>query len=70
MMRWLTAIFVLLLLALGALPTAIDAVGGWIGHRSGDVESINYIARDVNDLSASRRHRRDFDGSKTRQYPR
>jgi len=62
MMRWLTAIFVLLILALAALPTAIDAVGGWIDHRSASVESINYIARDVNELSASRHHRHDHDG--------
>jgi hypothetical protein len=66
MMKWLTAIFVLLLLALGALPTAIDALGGWIEHRSGDVESIKYIARDINDLSASRRHKHDFDSSRPR----
>jgi hypothetical protein len=58
-MKWLTAIFVLLIFALAALPTAIDAVGGWIDHRSESVESISYIARDINDLSASRHHRRD-----------
>jgi hypothetical protein len=55
MMKWLAAIFVLLLLALAGLPTAIDAVAGWVAHRSASVESINYIARDVNELSASRR---------------
>lgn len=53
-MRWLTAILALLLLGLGAFP-AIESVGAWLAHRSDNVESINYISRDIHELSAVRR---------------
>ena len=55
MMKWLTAVLVLLLLALAALPAAFETVGGWIAHRSASVEPIDYIPGGMHELSASRR---------------
>jgi hypothetical protein len=54
-MKWLTAVFIVLLLALAAIPTAINVASGWIAHRRASVESIDYLSRDVHELSASRR---------------
>jgi hypothetical protein len=54
-MKWLTAVLVLLLLALAALPAAVETVGGWIAHRSASVEPIDYIPGGVHEWSASRR---------------
>jgi hypothetical protein len=54
-MKWLTAVLVLLLLALAALPSAFETVGGWIAHRSAAVEPIDYIPGGIHELSASRR---------------
>ena len=62
-MKWLTAMLALLLLGLVAFP-AIESAGAWLAHRSDSVESINYISREIHELSASRRratHRRAFD---------
>ena len=53
-MRWLTAILALLLLGLVAFP-AVESAGAWLAHRSDSVESINYISREIHELSASRR---------------
>jgi hypothetical protein len=54
-MKWLTALFIVLLLALAAIPAVIGVASGWIAHRSAGVESIDYLARDGHELSASRR---------------
>jgi hypothetical protein len=54
-MRWLTAILVALLLGLAAFPAAVTAVGGWVAHRSEHVRSIDYLPREINEISASRR---------------
>ncbi len=54
-MKWLTAVFILLLLALAAVPAAFDAASRWISHRGASVQAIDYLSRDVNELSASRR---------------
>jgi hypothetical protein len=54
-MKWLTAMFVLLLLALAAIPVAIEAASGWLVPRRASVQSIDYLGRDIHDLSASRR---------------
>jgi hypothetical protein len=53
-MKWLTAILALLLLGLAAFP-AIESASAWLAHRSDSVESINYISREIHELSASRR---------------
>ncbi len=53
-MRWLTAILALLLLGLLAFPT-VESVGARLAHRSDTVQSINYLSRDIHELSASRR---------------
>jgi hypothetical protein len=53
-MKWLTAILALLLLGLVAFP-ALESVGAWLSHRSDSVQSINYISREIHELSASRR---------------
>jgi len=61
-MRWLTAILALLLLGLATFP-AIESASAWLARRSDSVESINYLSRDIHELSASRRHgnhRREF----------
>jgi hypothetical protein len=55
-MRWLTAILVLLLLGLAAFPATVESVNAWLAHRSEGVQSINYLSRDIHELSASRRH--------------
>lgn len=59
MIKWLMAAGAVMLLALAAFPVAVDAWNGWI--RPAHVQSIQYLPRDINDLSASRRrnHRRD-----------
>ena len=49
-MRWLTAILALLLLGLGAFP-AIESASAWLAHRSDNVQSINYISREIHELS-------------------
>ncbi len=53
-MRWLTAVLALLLLGLVAYP-AVERVGAWLVPRSDSVESINYLSREIHELSASRR---------------
>jgi hypothetical protein len=61
-MRWLTAILALLLLGLAAFP-AVESASAWLAHRSDSVQSINYISREIHELSASRRraHQRELD---------
>ena len=62
-MRWLSAILALLLLGLLAFP-AVESAGAWLAHRAETVQSINYIYRDIHELSASRRrapHPRQLD---------
>ena len=54
-MKWLTAVFILLLLLLAAAPAVIDAATGWIAHRRASVQTIDYLSRDIDELSASRR---------------
>ena len=54
-MKWLTAVFILLLLMLAAIPAGIDAANGWMARRHTSVQAIDYLARDIDDLSASRR---------------
>jgi hypothetical protein len=51
-MKW---VFILLLLMLAAIPAAIDAANGWMARRHTSVQAIDYLARDIDDLSASRR---------------
>ena len=53
-MKWLTAILALLLLGLVAFP-AVESVGAWLAHRPESVQSINYLSREIHELSASRR---------------
>lgn len=60
-MRWLAAILALLLLGLVAFPM-VESLAVRLGHRSDTVQSINYLSREIHELSASRRrstHRRD-----------
>jgi hypothetical protein len=62
-MRWLTAILALLLLGLVAFP-AVERASAWLAHRADSSQSINYISREIHELSASRRragHRRELD---------
>ena len=54
-MKWLTAVFILLLLLLAAAPAAIDVATGWIAHRRASVQTIDYLSRDIDEMSASRR---------------
>ena len=54
-MRWLTAILALLLLGLATFP-AIESASAWLGRRPDGIEAINYLSRDIHELSASRRH--------------
>jgi len=54
-MKWLTAVFILLLLMLAAIPVAIDAANGWMARRHTSVQAIDYLSRDIDELSASRR---------------
>ena len=54
-MKWLTAVFILLLLLLAAAPAVIDAATDWIVHRRASVQTIDYLSRDIDELSASRR---------------
>jgi len=54
-MKWLTAVFILLLLTLASIPVAIDAASGWMAHRHPSVQAIDYLSRDIDELSASRR---------------
>jgi hypothetical protein len=63
-MRWLTAILALLLLGLVAFP-AVESMSAWLARRSDNVESINYISREIHELSAARRrdarhHEREY----------
>ena len=63
-MRWLTAILVLLLFGLAAIPTTVGTVGAWMAHRTDGVQPISYISREIHELSAARRragHRRGGD---------
>jgi hypothetical protein len=53
-MRWLTAILALLLLALVAYP-AVERASAWLAPHSDNVQSINYLSREIHELSASRR---------------
>jgi hypothetical protein len=53
-MKWWTAVFILLLM-LAAIPAAIDAASGWMARRHTSVQAIDYLARDIDELSASRR---------------
>jgi hypothetical protein len=65
-MRWLTAILALLLLGLVALPTTVEAISALFAHRSDNTQSINYLSREIHELSASRRRatqRRDLDAA-------
>jgi hypothetical protein len=59
-MRWLTAILALLLLGLVAFPT-VAGVRAWLAPRSESVQSINYLSREIHELSASRRATRHRD---------
>jgi hypothetical protein len=62
-MKWLTAILALLLLGLVAFPAA-ESVSAWLERRSDNVQSINYISREIHELSAARRrgpHRREHE---------
>jgi hypothetical protein len=62
-MKWLTALLALLLLGLGALP-AVESASAWLAHRSDTVQSINYISREIHELSAARRrstHHRELE---------
>ena len=52
-MKWLIVAGVLTLLALAAFPAALDAWDSWVRHAS--IQSIHYVPRDINELSASRR---------------
>jgi hypothetical protein len=64
-MKWLMAILALLLLGLVAFP-GVERASAWLAHRSDRVESINYISREIHELSASRRranHPRQLDGA-------
>jgi hypothetical protein len=58
-MRWLTALLALLLLGLVAFPT-VERVSAWLTPHADTVQSINYLSREIHELSASRRaaHRR------------
>ena len=63
-MRWLTAILVLLLLGLAAIPTTVGTVSAWMARRAEGVQPISYISREIHELSAARRragHRRSPD---------
>ena len=63
-MRWLTAILALLLLGLAAFPATVETVSAWMTRRSDSVQSINYLSREIHELSASRRratHRNDLE---------
>ena len=57
-MRWLTALLALLLLGLVAFP--VERVSAWLTPHADTVHSINYLSREIHELSASRRaaHRR------------
>ena len=54
-MKWLTAILVVLLLGLAAFPATVGTVSAWIVHKSEHVQSIDYLPREINEMSASRR---------------
>jgi hypothetical protein len=60
-MKWLTAIFVALLLGVAVLPRAFDATSAWIAQRHASVKSIDYIPRGSYDFSASRRRTSEHD---------
>ena len=63
-MRWLTAILALLLLGLAAFPATVASVSAWMTHRADSVQSINYLSREIHELSASRRratHRHELE---------
>jgi hypothetical protein len=62
-MKWLTAILALLVLGLGLFPV-IEGASAWLAHRSDQVQSINYISRDIHEFSATRRrggHQRELE---------
>jgi hypothetical protein len=51
------------LLGLVAFP-AVESVSAWLAPRSDGVQSINYLSREIHELSASRRratHHRDLE---------
>ena len=52
-MRWLAAIVALLALGLAAFP-AVESVSAWLAPHD-SVQSINYLSREIHELSASRR---------------
>ena len=58
-MKWLTAVLALLLLGLVAFPV-IESVGARLTPHPDSVQTINYLSREIHELSASRRaaHRR------------
>jgi hypothetical protein len=58
-MKWLTAILVLLLLGLAAFPATVNAVGAWMAHRSETVQSIDYLPRDQSESNRHARHKHD-----------
>lgn len=63
-MRWLAAILALLLLGLAAFPATVETMSAWLTRRSDSVQSINYLSREIHELSASRRratHRHDLE---------
>jgi hypothetical protein len=63
-MRWLTAILLLLLFGLAAIPATVGTVGAWMARRADGVQRISYISREIHELSAARRragHRHDPD---------
>jgi hypothetical protein len=59
-MKWLTAILALLLLGLVAFP-AVESVSVWLAPHADSVQSINYLSREIHELSASRRATRHRD---------
>jgi hypothetical protein len=61
-MKWLTAILALLLLGLVAFPAG-ERVSAWLAPHPDHVQSINYLSREIHELSASRRatRRRDLE---------
>jgi hypothetical protein len=54
-MRWLTAILLLLLFGLAAIPATVGTVSAWMARRADGVQPISYISRDIHELSAARR---------------
>jgi hypothetical protein len=53
-MKWLAIGLVVFVAALAAFPVTVGAVGALIGHRAENAQSINYISRDLHEMSAGR----------------